>query len=97
MIDQGLPSGGLNPYPIKGSENNLDHYPLKHLFVLGDMDVNGELNVADINPFIIALSNPTLYQATYHLLPSLHGDINQDGVLDFGDINPFNQLLTNGD
>lgn len=70
-----------------------DRYPLMHRFVLGDMNVDGIVNMGDINPFVQALCDPALYQATYHLLSSVHGDINQDGSCDFGDINPFVALL----
>lgn len=110
--DNGYPSGGNHwsdysdidvngdglgdtSYNIFGGSNQ-DHYPLIHPFVIGDLNVDGSVNFGDINPFVMALCDPSLYQSTYHILPSLHGDINQDGTLNFGDINPFVYLLTNG-
>lgn len=75
---------------------NKDRYPLMNRYVRGDMNVDGLVNVGDINPFVLALSNPTSYQSGYHILPLLHGDINQDGCMDFGDINPFVELLSGG-
>ena len=89
-----LLSGGKSPYTISGGTNN-DWYPLMHQFVVGDMNVDGLVNFGDINPFVLALTNPSLYQQQYHILPSLHGDINQDGQFNFGDINPFVALLIN--
>ncbi|MEM0492706.1 MAG: C25 family cysteine peptidase [Candidatus Thermoplasmatota archaeon] len=93
IIDQGLPSGGLKPYPIQGPGGNQDKYPLKHPFILGDMNLDGKVDFNDIDPFVLALAVPGRYQERYSMLPVLHGDINQDGRLDFGDINPFIQVL----
>jgi len=70
-----------------------DEYPLMHRFILGDMNVDGRADFADINSFVLALSNPTLYQTTYRILPVIHGDCNQDGALNFADINPFVAIL----
>lgn len=86
---------GDTAYGIIGSGNQ-DRYPLIHRFIPGDMNVDGVVNFGDINPFVLALSNPMIYRSTYSMLPSLHGDINQDGILNFGDINPFVMLLSGG-
>ncbi|MEM0492794.1 MAG: C25 family cysteine peptidase [Candidatus Thermoplasmatota archaeon] len=94
IIDQGLPNGGLKPYPIQGAGGNQDYYPLKHPFILGDMNHDGKVDFNDIDPFVLAIAVPGRYQEKYRMLPGLHGDINQDGKLDFGDINPFIELLT---
>jgi parallel beta-helix repeat protein len=86
---------GNSPYAIPG-EDDYDYYPLMNPFVLGDMNVDQQVDFGDINPFVLALSNPVLYQNTYHLLPVLHGDCNQNGVFGFDDINPFVAILSGG-
>jgi len=59
----------------------------------GDLNCDGTVDFGDINPFILALSNPIEYGNMYPGCPILNGDINDDSVLDFGDINPFVTLL----
>jgi 1,4-alpha-glucan branching enzyme len=63
----------------------------------GDVNCDGTVNFGDINPFVLALSNPAAYAQTYPNCPLGNRDINQDGQLDFGDINPFVSLLSGGD
>ena len=54
-------------------------------FVLGDVDLSGEVNFADIGPFIALLSGMT-FQA--------EADIDGSGAVDFADIGPFIGLLS---
>ena len=60
----------------------------------GDMNIDGVVNFADINPFVLALVNPAAYQAQYGYPATQTGDLNCDGVVNFGDINPFVALLS---
>jgi hypothetical protein len=60
----------------------------------GDMDCDGEIGFGDINPFVLALSNPTAWQSQYPDCDIMNGDINGDGEFDFKDINPFVLLLS---
>lgn len=60
----------------------------------GDLNCDGHVDFGDINPFVLALSNPALYKITYPGCFIENGDINMDGFTDFGDINPFVALLT---
>jgi len=64
------------------------------LWPLGDMNCDCEVNFGDINPFVLALSNPAIWHATYPDCNIMNGDINGDGNFDFGDINPFVALLS---
>ncbi len=61
--------------------------------MLGDLNCDGVVNFDDINPFVLALSNPAGYQAAYPDCDILNGDCNGDGVVTFDDINPFVALL----
>ncbi len=63
-------------------------------YPLGDVNCDLAVDFGDINPFILALSNPAAYAAAFPHCNITNADINQDGSVDFGDINPFVQLLT---
>ncbi|MEW6249473.1 MAG: hypothetical protein AB1716_02420 [Planctomycetota bacterium] len=63
-------------------------------FRAGDMNCDGVVNFDDINPFVLALSDPPGYAAAYPDCDRALGDVNGDGVVDFDDINPFVALLT---
>ena len=60
----------------------------------GDMNCDGLTNFNDINPFVLALSNPAGYALQYETCNPLNGDINLDGAMNFADINPFVTLLS---
>jgi hypothetical protein len=60
----------------------------------GDLNCDGVVNFADINPFVLALSNPAAYASQYPNCQILNGDINGDGAVNFADINPFVALLS---
>ncbi len=60
----------------------------------GDVNCDGAINFADINPFVLRLTNPAGYQSAFPDCDPLNGDIDGDGVVNFGDINPFIRLLT---
>ena len=61
--------------------------------LLGDLTCDGVLDFGDINPFVLAITDPVLYQATFPDCFILHGDFNSNGAVDFGDINPFVDAL----
>jgi hypothetical protein len=66
----------------------------------GDMNCDGTVDFADINPFVLYLSNYGVWLQTYVNCPPDIGDINGDGSYgdppDFGDINPFVALFSGG-
>ncbi len=71
-------------------------HPAKVRFIgtlVGDMNCDGSINFADINPFVLALTNPAAYQAQYPNCYVKNADINRDTRVDFGDINPFIKRL----
>ncbi len=65
-------------------------------YPVGDLDCDGTVSFGDINPFILALSDPSGYAAAYPDCYIANGNINGDGSVDFGDINPFVALLAGG-
>jgi hypothetical protein len=62
--------------------------------IKGDTNCDGAVNFGDINPFVLALSNPIEYATYYPGCPIANADINSDGAVNFGDINPFVALLS---
>jgi hypothetical protein len=62
----------------------------------GDLNCDGVVNFDDINPFVLALSDPTGYQSQYPNCNILNGDCNGDGNVNFDDINPFVAILSGG-
>jgi hypothetical protein len=66
------------------------------LLIPGDLNCDGAADFGDINPFVLALSNPAAYAAAYPDCHILRGDCNEDGVVDFQDINPFVAVLAGG-
>jgi len=63
-------------------------------WVVGDLNCDGVASFADINPFVLRLSNPVAYWTTFPACADSNGDINGDGAVDFGDISPFVALLS---
>lgn len=64
--------------------------------LLGDMNCDGVVNVLDINPFTLALSDPAGYAAQFPACNILNGDMNHDGFVNVLDINLFVALLSGG-
>ncbi len=62
----------------------------------GDMNCDDVLDFGDINAFVLALSNPESWQATYPDCYLLNGDVSGDGSFGFNDLNPFVALLVGG-
>jgi len=62
--------------------------------LVGDVNCDGVVGFGDINPFVLALSNPAQYALAYPDCPLANRDINGDETFDFRDINPFVMLLS---
>jgi hypothetical protein len=60
----------------------------------GDLDCDGDVDFDDINPFVLALSDPAGYHAAYPDCNILNADCDGDGDVDFNDINAFVALLS---
>ncbi len=59
----------------------------------GDLNNDGQINFDDIDPFVLALSDPVAYRQLYGFPPEIAGDANCDGAVNFDDIDPFVELL----
>ncbi|MEX0886746.1 MAG: PEP-CTERM sorting domain-containing protein [Phycisphaeraceae bacterium] len=62
----------------------------------GDMNLDGVVDAVDVAPFVLALTDPSAYEAEYGVEPASAGDINGDGAFDAVDVAPFVQLLVGG-
>jgi hypothetical protein len=62
----------------------------------GDFNGDGVVNTEDINPFILALTDPTGFAAAFPDVDPLAADPNGDSLINTEDINPFIALLTGG-
>ena len=61
----------------------------------GDLNCDGQVSFADINPFVLYLSNYSVWTTTYAGCNPENGDINGDAAYpSFGDINAFVTLLS---
>ncbi len=81
--------------PSINNDGNVDgtEYAAFTLHLVGDLNCDGTVGFADINPFVVAMCNPQAYEQTYPGCPLDNRDINGDGSFNFGDINPFVNLL----
>jgi hypothetical protein len=62
----------------------------------GDFNGDGVVNTEDINPFILALTDPTGFATAFPDVDPLAADPNGDSLINTEDINPFIALLTGG-
>jgi probable HAF family extracellular repeat protein len=64
--------------------------------LIGDLNCDGLVNTFDIDPFVLALTDPAGYAAAFPGCSISAADINQDGAVNTFDIDPFVLLLTGG-
>ena len=62
--------------------------------VAGDLNCSGAVNNADIDPFILAITDPESYVTRYPDCDLITADVNGDGAVNFADIDPFVAVLT---
>lgn len=62
----------------------------------GDMNCDGVVTVADIGGFVLAITDPAGYAATFPDCDINNADVNDDGSISVADIGPFVALLTGG-
>lgn len=59
----------------------------------GDMYCDGDYNAGDIDPFFLALGDPTAFLVWHSGCDPLNGDMNDGGRLDGADIDAFFECL----
>lgn len=62
--------------------------------LVGDLNCDGLVSVADIGPFVLALTDPAGYAAQFPACDINNADINNDDLVSVGDIGGFVALLT---
>jgi len=62
----------------------------------GDLNCDGTVDGFDIQPFVLALTDPDEYVNQYPNCDVMNADCNGDGSVDGFDIQPFVELLTGG-
>jgi hypothetical protein len=65
-------------------------------FQVGDVNCDGAVNAFDIDPFVLALTNPEGYAAAFPDCDIMTADVNGDGRVTAADIDPFVELLVRG-
>lgn len=80
---------------------NIDDFKLTALdctlpLLQGDMNCDGVLSYADINPFVLAISSQAAYEAAYPACHWLNADCNSDGIVSYADINAFVSCVSSG-
>jgi hypothetical protein len=65
-------------------------------FDAGDLNCDGLVNSFDIDPFVLALTDPAGYATAQPGCNRMLADTNHDGVVNSFDIDPFVLLLTGG-
>ncbi len=63
------------------------------LMIPGDLNCDGGVDFDDINPFVLALTDPSAYAAAFPDCHVRNADINGDESVNFDDINAFVALL----
>ena len=64
--------------------------------IRGDLNCDGALDAFDIDPFVVALTDPDAYAAAYPDCDIIFADCNMDGQVDAFDIDSFVALLMGG-
>ncbi|MGE0478932.1 MAG: choice-of-anchor B family protein [Phycisphaerae bacterium] len=69
-------------------------YECAATFTPGDTNCDGVVNNFDIDPFVLALTDPAGYAAQFPSCSVTTADVNNDGMVNNFDIDPFVGLLT---
>ena len=64
--------------------------------MLGDLNCDSSINSLDIDPFVLALTDPVGYTLDHSECDYYRADCNEDGSINSLDIDPFVDLLTGG-
>jgi WD40 repeat protein len=88
---KGSSAGDWSVYHARNSRGGL--YDAGGSFAVGDLNCDGAIDAFDIEPFVLALTDPGQYALQYPSCDANLADINGDGAVDAFDIEPFITLL----
>ena len=88
------PTDGTTTYPGWNIDDIQIWGIVEPVPLIGDMNCDGVINFADINPFVLALTGQAAYEAAFPSCRWLNADVNGDSQVNFADINPFVAKLT---
>ena len=71
-----------------------EHFYVQVLNTVGDLNCDGAINNFDVDAFVMAMTEPLDYAATYPYCDRMLADIDQSGAINSFDIDPFVALLT---
>ena len=77
-----------------GDESSWSESLTVTIAMLGDMNLDGDVNLFDIDLFVLAIIRPTVFIDQYGLFRFNLGDCNQDGSVDLFDIDMFVEVLS---
>ena len=60
----------------------------------GDLNCDGAVNAFDVDPFVLALTDPSVYELSYPACDYLLADFDANGAVNAFDIDPFVEVLT---
>ena len=103
VISMDTSTPGVKNGTITISSNAVDE-PLRIVTVMGEVGEGGNPDIGDLNcdnvvdffdidPFLLALFNPGLYEVIWFDCNIANGDVNEDGTVDFFDIDAFLAVL----
>lgn len=61
--------------------------------LMGDFNGDGQVDIDDVDPMVLAMTRPTAYAAAYADVDFAAADLDGDGVVTTQDINPMAELL----
>ena len=88
----GVTSRGAPCLRVVGSHIEMGAFEVQ---IRGDMNFDGNVDMDDIEGFVLGLNDPIAYEARYGAPPRFAGDMDADGDQDFDDIDDFVALLNN--
>ena len=74
----------------------LDVVEQQQQFELGDLNCDGSINSLDIDPFVLAMTDPSGYASAHPVCDINNADCNEDGSINSLDIDPFVAILSGG-
>lgn len=91
----GLSESGACAFRLDFVDGSSGHFTASlDVGLAGDMNCDGVLDNEDIDPFTLAILDPSAYQAAWPNCDISNGDMNGDGRVDNEDIDPFVAALT---